>query len=145
MLLGVVAALAAGLAVFATGSHGPSLAPPAPDLAIAALGQRPLDWAAGKASGLKAARGGRAKHHTTAKATYRSARVQRRTVIVEQVRYVTAPAQSPVTASSTPSSGSTAPSSPQGSSASSNPAAGSVNQPAFGANGALGPGTSPDG
>ena len=146
----VAAALLVGLVVFATGSHKPSVGRAstpgsAQDLAIAARTQRALDWSASRPGGPTAERGARTRHRATTRVDHRADRATRHTVIVEQVRYVSARAQSSGSASVAPSSPSTGSSSAQASSASSNPAAGSVNQPAVGANGALGPGTSPDG
>ena len=107
---------------------------------------RTLEWSASRPGRSAAERGDRdeASRDDTGGSSSRH-RTPRRTVIVEQVRYVSAPTQSSGAASGAASSPSTGTSSPQTSSASSNPAAGSVNQPAVGADGALGPGTSPDG
>lgn len=96
--------------------------------------------------GAAAVGGPRAKRHTTVAARHAASHpTHRSTVVIVQVHYVTAPAE--------PSSAGTSAASPtppaeqvsQASSASSSPAAGSESQPAVGANGALGPGTSPDG
>lgn len=146
----VAAALVVGLIVFATGSHKPSVGRAstqgsAPYLAMAARMHRTLEWSASRPGGSAAERGAGTRHRATTRAGHRAVRAPRRTVIVEQVRYVSAPTQSSGAASGAASSPSTGTSSPQTSSASSNPAAGSVNQPAVGADGALGPGTSPDG
>ena len=150
-----VSALAAGaavlvaVAVFATGGHSPNVGvarssgtPGAASyLAMATRMSRALESVASK-SGRAVAN--RARHAGSALAGHRSRHQTRRTVIVEQVRYVTAPTSSAGASGSTAASTPAAPT-PQTSSESSSPATGSVNQPAVGANGALGPGTSPDG
>lgn len=150
-----VSALAAGaavlvaVAVFATGGHSPNVGvarssgtPGAASyLAMTTRMSRALESVASK-SGRAVAN--RARHAGSALAGHRSRHQTRRTVIVEQVRYVTAPTSSAGASGSTAASTPAAPT-PQTSSESSSPATGSVNQPAVGANGALGPGTSPDG
>jgi hypothetical protein len=151
-----VSALAAGaavlvaVAVFATGGHSPNVGAArssgtpgaASYLAMATQMSRAPESVANKSGRAVANRAG---HAGSALAGHRSRHQTRRTVIVEQVRYVTAPATSSAgVAGSTAASTPAAPT-PQTSSESSSPATGSVNQPAVGANGALGPGTSPDG
>jgi hypothetical protein len=141
-------AVLVAVAVFATGGRSPNVGAArssgtsgsAPYLAMAARMSHALESAA---SSQKRAVTNRARHAGSAVAGRRSGHQTRRTMIVERVRYVTAQATSSGVASR--SSGAPATPTPQTSSESSSPDTGSGNQPAVGANGALGPGTSPDG
>jgi hypothetical protein len=116
-------------------------------LAMTARMLRALESSAAKSTNAVVGRGQHTPRHAGVTASHRSAhhtrQSERSTVVVGQVRYVTA-------ATSTSGNTAAAPLPPpqpatNPSTESSSPATGSGNQPAVGANGALGPGTSPDG
>lgn len=145
LLVVVVALLAAGDHARTGAPRTASVRGSASYLAVAARAQRALE-----ATAIEHAHVSRQSHHPAPTTKHRAVRAPRHssksTVIIEQVRYVAAPAVSaPTQSSESAASPAQSTSSPQTSSASSNPSTGSVNQPAVGANGALGPGTSPDG
>ena len=81
------------------------------------------------------------REHTRRRATHRARHVTRTRTVIEQVHYTTAPA----TSSSTPVAPETPIASAGSSSSGGQSSAGAGSQPAVGVNGALGPGTSPDG